>query len=278
MKEKTMVWTGLIRDQIQIIPFLQQRFYEIADQWKEIRFILVENNSKDGTRQALLKWAQQDSRIEVLGGTTVNAFTSSVSFPATPSHKPVDEVRISKMAYLRNIYLQYIRMKYAHYDYCMVTDLDIQGRLYIDGIQHTIGLFEQYPHYDAFAANGCLFYSNQPEESYQPMYTSFRMTYYDPFALVEKGKPIVYPDILTKWSHDRLGVEYGKKLQIGQGPIPVTSAFAGCCIYKMKSICMNPKMKYDYSPGKFSCEHAHFNKHLVNMAINPSMMYFALKH
>ena len=276
--EKSLIWVGLIRDNAKVIPLLQSRFYEIAKDWKEIRFLIVENNSVDGTRQLLLDWAKKDPRIEILGGPTINHPISTIQFPPTPSHKPVDETRIRKMAILRNLYVDAVRQRYPHFTYLCVTDLDIQGRLYVDGIYHSIGIMEEDGSMDAMGANGCLFYSNRPEESYQPNYTSFRMTYYDPFALVEKGKSIVYGDLGGKMIHDKLGVEYGKKLQVGQPPVPVTSAFAGCCIYRISSIMMRPKMKYDYSPGKFSCEHAHFNRHLSKMAINPSMIYFCLKH
>jgi len=277
MKGKKIIITGLIRDNQKIIPYLQSFFYELVPYFLDIRFLIVENDSKDLTRQYLLQWATKDPRIEILGGKNINDPIAKLKLAPTPTYKPVESPRIKKMSILRNLYLKRIRQAYPHFDYTMVIDLDIHGKIYLDGLFHSFGLLEENLQIDGLSANGCLFYSNFPQKSYQPSYTSFEMTYYDPFALVEKGKSVVYQSFQEKRNHDALGVEYAKKLQIGQLPIPITSGFAGCCIYRQTSI-LSEFMLYDFTPFKYSCEHAHFNKHLKDLRLNPSMIYFCLKH
>lgn len=117
--------------------------------------LLVENDSTDNTRQLLLDWAAEaGSRVFILG-CGVNAPVCTLNAPATVGH-PVSSARIRKMATLRNLILDFLAAEKTkiEYDYLFVWDCDIIGRLYADGVAHTMGVFHSRADVDGMCALG----------------------------------------------------------------------------------------------------------------------------
>lgn len=65
-----MIVCGLIRDREEQIPHIRLHIQEVAQIFADYAVVIIENDWKDDTRGALIRWAQEDSiqgRIHVLG-------------------------------------------------------------------------------------------------------------------------------------------------------------------------------------------------------------------
>lgn len=250
MKTKTIVFCGLARDIQKVFNRVKQKYEFFGSFFKDYKIIIVENDSKDKTRELLLEWVKTNPRVTILGcGVNKNECKMNTK---TFSSFNVGSERIGKMAMLRNIYMEFI--KNLNFEYTTIIDFDIRGSLYIDGIAHSFYCFSENPHIDAIGANAI---------------NNFLNTYYDPFALVELNKPLDFSDYKEKVSHD---IEISKKYdyKMGDKLVPVRSCFAGCVIYKTNQI---RNRRYKSAPkGKLGCEHVYFNDGL-KMFMNPSMLF-----
>ena len=65
--EKGIIFTGLLRDAGKAIPAIRKKVEQVGSKFKNYRVLLVENNSKDGTREKLLQWAKENPRVTILG-------------------------------------------------------------------------------------------------------------------------------------------------------------------------------------------------------------------
>jgi hypothetical protein len=144
-----------------------------------------------------------------------------------------------------------------NYDYFAVVDYDIFGSFYFDGVANSFAHFFRDPAIDALGANGIDAFG----------------TYYDPFALVEQGRPIEHKTMKEKTVNDSY-VAKKYALKRCDPLVRVRSCFAGLVIYKMNSILSR---KYDFSKTGFACEHSYFNDGL-SIFINPSMIFSVLLH
>ncbi|CAF0919310.1 unnamed protein product [Rotaria sordida] len=104
---------GLIRDREAHISRIRQQIEEITQLFDDYAIVIVENDSKDRTRQQLIAWAQDKKvagRIHVIGcNNQVNDDRPcNLSLAPTPTNHPPTMSRIEKMVLLRNMYMQYI--------------------------------------------------------------------------------------------------------------------------------------------------------------------------
>lgn len=256
----TVVICGMLRDAARNIPNIQRKVEKLGAAFKDYRVLIVENDSSDGTRELLLKWASKNPRVEILG-CGINSKECKMSFPKTEGHG-VDRRRIDKMIHLRNIYLDEIRKRYSHYDYTIVWDLDIIGAVYLDGMYNSMGWMDQQRNICAMTANG--------------MYRWGILTlYYDTYALLQHEEGF---DINYKTASDvrkGLGFRYIR----GQPPVHVKSAFGGFSIYRTNSL-LHPSITYDQPSsegGNIMCEHTNLCKKLKgDIYVNPSMIHYVL--
>src|SRR5205085_1589426 len=142
--------------------------------------------------------------------------------PKTDGHY-VDYQRIEKMARLRNIYLDEVKKVYRDdptWDYVIMWDLDMLGSVYLDGIQHTIGLLSREPTLDVVCAYGIY--------RWGPM-----VLFYDTYALLHPGEEF---HIDMKTIHDIRKGWFEAKHQRGDAPFEVDSCFSGFAIYRTSSL------------------------------------------
>ena len=254
MSTSKVVLCGCLRDKEQIINYLKKKCYEITDFFKDYVIIIVENDSIDQTRKRLLDWSKFDKKVVILGN-GVNADNCVLNLPKTPACKPANSDRIKKMAFIRNIYLDYIKKNYSSYDYTIVFDMDLAGDLYMDGICDTFSYMKNL-NVDGITCNGI---------------EKYKYHYYDSFAYVDIGEPFIWNTEDEKCNHDKYIFETKTKLHTTtMRVVKVLSAFGGFCVYRTLSII---KYKYDYSPGKLSCEHSHLNSRLNFFYLNPRMVF-----
>jgi hypothetical protein len=174
-------------------------------------------------------------------------------------HLAPDPERIQKMSILRNLYHDYICNYYSDFDYVLVIDFDLNGELYQDGIEHSLGLLKDDLELDAVACNGMLWESERKEYEY-----------YDSFAHIDKGESFLFSSLSEKQQHDEyVHLTINDLYWNFETPREVQSAFGGCCLYRMKPFC---DAKYGYSEDFISCEHGHFHQTL-RMIVNPNMVF-----
>lgn len=104
---KNVVIAALARDcekpllnNIPLIEELRARFV-----WSEV--VVVENDSKDKTKQILHDWQSRSENVSIIsqdfGTLTIPHKSTGVTSPTTTTY------RIEKMAFYRNIYLEHIK-------------------------------------------------------------------------------------------------------------------------------------------------------------------------
>ena len=64
---KRIVIAALVRDVEERLPEIKKKVERVAKIFKDYRVLIVENDSKDNTRQELLKWSKTNPKITILG-------------------------------------------------------------------------------------------------------------------------------------------------------------------------------------------------------------------
>lgn len=265
MKTKKVVIAGLLRNTASRIPEIERRVEALGKLFSDYRVLIVENDSKDNTRNLLLNWSKRNPKVIILG-CGYNVSECHLGFKPTEGHS-VYRSRIEKMVYLRNIYLNEIKKNYSNYDYSIIWDFDIIGSVYLDGIANSFGYLKSEPNLDIVCAYGI--YTWGPIK-----------IFYDTYAILEKGDVF---DIKYKRSHDiRKGLGLGLKYKRGNEPISVNSCFSGFTIYKMKSL-LSPQVYYSTSSkedNNLECEHVGLHRRATNsgfnIKMNPNMIHLVV--
>ena len=194
MRNSRVVFAGISRDNYQNLPIAMIEKTGVL--FKDYRVVVFENDSKDGTKERLKKWSEDNDKVKILTQDFHNKKRPSISF----------------MAQCRNYYIEEIEKSYSDYDYVIVLDMDMNG-WDIDGIAQSLA----FNNWDAIAANGI-----KPDG---------RM--YDAFAFrskefpENKSNPYYWTSIIPKIQ---------KHYCNGNDLVEVDSAFGGLCIYKTSSI------------------------------------------
>lgn len=269
-RSKKIIITSLLRDVVDRLPEIRRKAEKVGSLFADYRILIVENDSTDGTREALLRWSSQNPKVTILGcGYNANE-CKLPKMPKTQGHG-VDRPRIEKMVKLRNIYLDEIKKSYPpnEWPYTIMWDLDMIGSIYLDGISHTMGLLSTHPNVSCVCAYGIYRWG---------MTTLF----YDTYALLHLGESFHIDD---KTIHDIRKGWWEAKYQRGDDPFEVDSCFSGFAIYRTRSFhpYLDDNMeviepKYDMSgPENLECEHVRLNKKLGGKKlVNPSMINFVL--
>lgn len=257
--KSTVLICGMVRDVERNLASTIDRVEAMGRLFKDYQVWIVENDSTDNTRKILLEWATKNQRVTILG-CGVNADSCLLNLPKTIAHE-ANYRRISKMAYLRNIYLNRLKQQYTsglyQPDYVMVWDLDLVAAFYQDGIEHSLGYLSENPDVNAICAYGF-------------SHSMYRVTpeYYDPYAIkYYEGNPNSHNE------HDEF-VRMKERLPHGHQPYLVKSCFGGFVIYKTPSLL---RASYgtarDAKTGRVECEHVYLHSMMDGIVSNPSMRY-----
>lgn len=253
-KRSSVVICGLVRNCSEELSRIREMVEDVSTIFGMYKILIVENDSTDDTREKLLNWAEEDGKVEILG-CGLNAKECKLSLPES-GFLDVSERRMKKMAYLRNLYLKHIREHYSGYDYTIIWDLDLDGRIYLDGIQNSLGRMAENPEISGMCANSL-------------QYGLLGWKFYDTFAHLRMGARVVqFPQKI--WYNLINPVRY----KPGTEPVLVRSCFSGFGIYKTSRI-----LESLYKPradGKVTCEHISFCDRIPGMYVNPSMVYVIL--
>ena len=262
--KKKVVIAGMVRDVAKRLPEIKKKVERIAKVFKDYKILIVENDSKDGTREALLEWASSNPNVIILGCgyNSPDECNIKIASQKTEGHG-VDRRRIEKMVYLRNIYLDEIKANYSDYDYSIFWDMDMIGSVYLDGIYNTLGYMKDHPDVDVACANG--------------IYRWGPLTlFYDTYALLHKGEGF---HIDHKTIHDIRKGLWEMKYDRGEDPVEVDSCFSGFAIYRVEALLPDHVM-YDMSgEDNLECEHVRLNMKIDGKkVVNPSMINLVLEN
>jgi hypothetical protein len=233
------------------------RVERIRSLFKNSEVVIFENDSKDNTLGILKSWEKKSFNIHV--------FSDKYDVPSIPTQEigngnPYFSVsRIEKMAFYRNMYINFLNNQGIKRDYVVVIDLDISN-FDIDGIIHSFGTQTDW---DCISSNGISLSSN------------FKDQYHDAYALIEYGK---LNDDQTEQSIKVNRIRYSS-LEHRMPLVLVDSAYGGMAIYKWSS------MKDTYysclinNDLRVQCKSEHVGLHksmkengYTKIFINPSMM------
>lgn len=250
MINKNIVIAALARDcedslktNIPLIEALRTQFL-----WSQV--VIVENDSKDSTKQLLTDWSRDYTDVVVfssdLGIKTIPDKSDSIQNPMTSFQ------RIEKMASYRNVYLDHISKIDHPIDLVIVIDIDVL-QISADGLIGAINTFEKNT--GAVFANGI---------SVKETIFGRSEIYYDVFAMYE------YPQ-LKEFSYSPASLHRTFK-SINRNVkkqrfYSVISAFGGVGIYNYEAI-RNLRYQAVVNPLNRSeaiCEHIPFNQQIVEL-------------
>lgn len=251
IKNEKLIITGTIRDGYPYLEKTIKNLYkDIIPLFKDYVILIVENDSKDNTREVLLKYANKDLKFKVLGCGGYNMDKCIMKLESTDMNKcPRCSTRINKMVKIRNIYIDEIKKSiYNDYNIVLVIDMDLPGKIMGNGLFHTGYYFSIKPEIDAICAL-----------TLREMYY-----YHDPYAHIENGNVKVPTEIF----HDVIL----KKCDKG-GIDKVTGCFNGFTFYRRNSLIKNNYCTKVDKNNQAICEHDCLNQQLNNIYINYNMVY-----
>lgn len=267
-RSSSVVIAGTLYEAAAILPRIKDQIEAVGALFGDYEVLIVENDSQDGTRELLLQWAAENGRVTILG-CGINAPSCSLPLPRPSSHSRKMPF-IAKMATLRNMYLGFA-LRNSSAEFLIVWDLDLEGRLFFDGVLHSVGTMKVDGEVDALCSNTLkrkkLF--NLPPYFY-PRH------YFDPFAhadITATEIPGWESRIEERYGHDFKIYATWSKFDRGSPLRPVRSCFNGFALYRMAALRVaNASYSFSSDPHRMSCEHQFFHWPL-RMYFNPSMMF-----
>lgn len=253
MIDKNIVIAALARnceDSLRTnIPLIEQLRTQFV--WSQV--VVVENDSVDGTKELLKSWKIDYSNVTIIsndfGTKTIPDKSDLIPDPWTSYQ------RIDKMAFYRNLYLDYIKDIRHPIDLVIVVDIDVV-QISLTGLIDVIKSFDNKT--GAIFSNGISI-----------MKTPFGLSeiYYDTFAVWE------YP-FLNEFSHSSTSLATTFKSvnrNLKRSPLyGVISAFGGVGVYNYDAIkdlryktVMNP-----LNHQEAICEHIPFNHEIIKRGFN----------
>ena len=267
--ESRVIICGLIRDRESHIKRLREQLLPLTKYFADYAIVIVENDSKDGTREELINWAKNDHHIHIIGceNQTNSIHPCNLSLAATKAQFIPETKRIEKMVQLRNIYLNYIdnHKQLNQFDYVIVEDLDLTSYTYLNGLFSTGYYLNTNTTIDAICSNG-IFYNQVLGNliSYE--------TYFDPYAHKDQEN--------QNWSmtYNDLWSSFFRKYPCDKDLINVQSCFSGRTIYRYRSIKGKRYRTYLDQNNQAVCEHVGFHQELNKMYLNSEMIFYIVEN
>ncbi len=238
MKKHRVIITGIARDNIKDLPVMIRHIEYVGSFFADYRVIVFENDSSDGTAEALASWSKRNPKVKAISQNFGNAKRPNIQF----------------LADCRNKYLEAIvDHEYNNFDIVMPMDMDMSYGIDVRAIVDSFSKFDQW---GAVCSNGIftkdgkmwdMFAFRNAELPYGPNEVSSAEYW---FKTVGKGQKI-----------------YDPKLAL----VPVYSCFGGMAMYKRQFI-----KGCRYRSDRDDCEHVLFNKCVrdngAKMFMNPAQV------
>lgn len=256
IRDKKIIFCGCIRDAGDELKTNIATIENIASYFIDYRVVVVENNSKDDSKEVLSNWASNNPKVIPL----IFDFDES-KYQAIPKddcfHSAFSHRRLKKFIDYRNIYCDYVENKLDFVpDYYTVIDFDLR-RIDIKGFITSFGSDVEW---DAVTANGY---------SYS---ATLKRRYHDTYPLFESWNQ---KDSQEKIDMYRYAFE---PLRKGMPFVRVASAYDGIAIFRAEiRIPIRYKIIFNNFGGvEVLCEHVTIYKQLAEKGydkiyINPNM-------
>lgn len=219
---------GLARDLAWILPSTIARIKNTAKHFASWRAVIVENDSTDGTKELLTKWATDDPEHVIV----------EMTDNGRPHLHGFERARTEAMADYRNRCRELVREHAADADYVIVVDLDAWAGWSVHGVINGIGWHQRIVSAGCMASTSLFKHSGTLIDGKAPW------AHYDAWAYRWIGwQPRMGP-WFTFWLPPP-----------GAPPIEVNSAFGGLGIYKTKAY-----LESEYS-GE-DCEHVPYHRRM----------------
>ena len=261
MARSTVVICCIVRDCGDALQANIPQIEELRKKFRDSRVIIVENDSKDNTKEVLSNWLKSTTGLTVISHDYhVNPLPVKKA-DQTPSTF-FTRHRIALMAGYRNQYLDAIEKLDIVPDYMIVLDADVDS-FSLKGVCNSFG---QPIRWDAITANGI-----GVIRAYGGMYRYY--VYYDAYALrkSEEFRPQTI-NTMVYTQHIFTGLTRGMPM------IRVSSAFSGMAIYRMEAV---KGARYvcdeNFDPEvNVLCEHVGFHRQMFlngfgRIFLNPSL-------
>lgn len=250
MTRSTIVFAGLARNVHTRIRKNIQNCVLLGSFFVAYKVILFENDSNDGTRQIIREMAVSNPNIQLIECKS----NKDCRFDERDLYEYglMNENRIDRMAFFRNVYLSIVYQKFPTYDYLCIVDMDMDGTIPIHGLRHALSCpFE----WSCICANGR---SGIPGTfgMLDSMYDAMALCLTESDVEASKRNNRSFRHLLGKYLRLMYMSHFDRG--IGDGFVPVLSAFNGVAIYKLKDI-----HGMYYKKG-YTCEHISLHDQMVH--------------
>lgn len=249
--DRKIVIAALARDCEKSLPNMINLIEELREQfiWSEV--VVVENDSKDETKNILFDWEKKKEGVTIF---SQNYGTLTIPEESVDGIKPlVSFHRIEKMAFYRNIYIKYIKEIAHDIDNLIVIDVDVES-FSIEGV--VAAVLKCTGTFGAVFANGISvkrFFGFIYSRIFYDVFAVYEYPMEEPFSFTEKSLSRTLKTVMYNLKKDK---QY-----------PVISAFGGIGVYNYNAI---SNLEYTVisngnNESEAVCEHIPFNTKVINL-------------
>ena len=245
MVNKSILIAALARDCGDSITRNIPKIELLRRKFRESHVVIIENDSKDGTKEILKNWKNQSEGVEVImndfGTVTIPEKSEKVIHPGSSNY------RISKMARYRNMYMEYARKADFDIDILLVMDIDIDD-FSVEGVIRSIN--NAPDDWGALFANG------------NKVFNKRLKSFYDYFAYVPYGNK----QLSMKYDDMFFQARKIRNLLKKNSYVKCISAFGGMAMYKweyIKDSNYTAENNTICNSCEMLCEHISFNNNIL---------------
>lgn len=248
--DKSIVICALARDCAEALTDNIPRIQKLRRFFSDSEVIVIENDSKDNTKDVLATWQQEFPGVHVISEDYNSQTIPNQKSPSPNGGTGLD--RIAKMSFYRNQYIQWIKERDKNFDYVLMIDIDVE----CFSVEGTVKSIINAP--DNWGGLFAYGYTDTQAGSFK-CYKIF----HDLYAFIDKmplGKPYLTHKQMFKNSKS-----INNKLN--KTPyLSVVSSFGGLGIYNYKAI---SGLQYEAVENgdplmEAVCEHIPFNMSVIN--------------
>ncbi|MBC8128126.1 MAG: hypothetical protein H8M99_13380 [Gloeobacteraceae cyanobacterium ES-bin-144] len=237
-----IVVCGLARDCKKNLVRNWQDMQTVITYSNNCEWVVVENDSVDGTKEWLQEMAKQNPKLHVIGEPTGEA---SIPRKTGSEVRPwFSQARISKMAFFRNQYMEFVenQIGFDKVDFLIVIDFDVR-KLPIDRICHWLDHMDRSAVITSFG----IYWK-----------TLWSRGFYDAYAYTELDDVMPQTEVFVEDRRKNLYAKYIRE----QSPLKILSNFSGCAIYPARYL---HGLRYEALPNddphvESLCEHTSIHR------------------
>jgi hypothetical protein len=267
---RTAVFYGMVQNGMPNFQISKKNMINLSSKFfSDCRFVILENDSKDGTREFLEKWKNEDDRVTIINGDgksakrDVDMFKKSVQI----SNREKGPIRIARYVNLRNQLHNSVKHIILSSDFkpshCICLDMDQNVTLDEKGFYDSLEKMA-----DDKSVIACTAYG----KTVKPWTVPFTLYLYDSYAfldnwLVKNGTDLRNDMKCRHIFREKINVSDGKFHQC-------ISNFGGFSVYRTTKEFINNYYAVENidKKGRCDCEHIGFNKRLQAGCSNAKLL------